>query len=75
MLRRIITRNVVTVGPDDTVGRVAKIWPTMTSAPCPVCEADGRLVGMISEGDLMRPFGQQNQLRRSWWLNLLGACP
>jgi CBS domain-containing protein len=28
-------------------------------------------VGMISEGDLMRPFGAENALRRSWWLNVL----
>ena len=43
----IMTRTVVTVGPD------------------------GTLAGMISEGDLMRPFGQENALRRDWWLNMI----
>ena len=37
----------------------------------PVCDKEGTLLGVISEGDLMRPFGQANHLRRDWWLGLL----
>lgn len=67
----IMTRNVITVRPDDTVAHVAKVLAEHDISAVPVCEADGQLVGMISEGDLMRPFGQEYELRRSWWLNLL----
>ena len=37
----------------------------------PVCDKDGALLGMLSEGDLMRPFGAANEMRRAWWLGLL----
>jgi signal-transduction protein with cAMP-binding, CBS, and nucleotidyltransferase domain len=26
---------------------------------------------MLSEGDLMRPFGAANEMRRAWWLGVL----
>ncbi|MDE2580295.1 MAG: CBS domain-containing protein [Rhodospirillales bacterium] len=67
----IMTRVVITVGPDDTVSKVAETLTGHGISAVPVCEADGTLVGMISEGDLMRPFGQANALRRDWWLNLV----
>ncbi|MDA8048938.1 MAG: CBS domain-containing protein [Rhodospirillales bacterium] len=67
----IMTRAVVTVGPDDTVTRVAEVLTKHGISAVPVCEKDGTVVGMISEGDLMRPFGQENALRRDWWLNLI----
>ena len=31
----------------------------------------GAVVGMVSEGDLMRPLGERFTERRDWWLNLL----
>ena len=37
----------------------------------PVVDDHRRLVGIISEGDLMRPFGEANSMRRDWWLALL----
>ncbi len=67
----IMTRAVVTVGPDDTVAQVAEALTGHGISAVPVVEPDGTLVGMISEGDLMRPFGQENALRRDWWLNLI----
>lgn len=67
----IMTRDVITVGPDDIVARVAEVLTKHGISAVPVCEKDGTVVGMISEGDLMRPFGQENALRRDWWLNLI----
>lgn len=67
----IMTRQVVTVGPDATVAEVAKAMTEHGISALPVCQDGGRVVGMISEGDLMQPFGEKNQLRRAWWLNLL----
>ena len=67
----IMTRHVVTVRPEATVAEVAKAMTEHGISALPVCDANGKLVGMISEGDLMQPFGEKNQLRRSWWLNLL----
>lgn len=67
----IMTRDVVTAGPDDTVARVAALLAEHEVSAVPVCDKDGKLLGMLSEGDLMRPFGQENALRRAWWLGLL----
>src|ERR1700751_5319563 len=67
----IMTRKVVTVGPDDSVARVAAVLAEHEISAAPVCDKEGKLLGMLSEGDLMRPFGQENALRRAWWLGML----
>ena len=67
----IMTRTVVTVGPDDAIAVVARMLTEHGISAVPVVAPDGALLGMISEGDLMRPFGQENALRRDWWLNLI----
>lgn len=67
----IMTRDVVTAGPDDTVARVAALLTEHEISAVPVCDKDGKLLGMLSEGDLMQPFGQENALRRAWWLGML----
>lgn len=67
----IMTRTVVTAGPDDTVSAVAALFSKHGISGVPVCDKDGALLGIISEGDLMRPFGEANKLHRDWWLGLL----
>ncbi len=67
----IMTRTVVTAGPDDTVSAVAALFSKHGISAVPVCDKDGKLLGIISEGDLMRPFGEANKLHRDWWLGLL----
>jgi CBS domain-containing protein len=37
----------------------------------PVCDDKGVVLGMVSEGDLMRPFINANVKRRAEWLMLL----
>ncbi len=67
----IMTRAVVTAGPNDPVGKVAKLLSDHGISAVPVCDAQGSLLGMLSEGDLMRPFGAENALKRDCWLTLL----
>lgn len=67
----IMTHRVVTVEPDDTVAAVAGRLARHGISAAPVCDKDGKLLGMISEGDLLRPFAQDNKLLRSWWLSML----
>jgi CBS domain-containing protein len=59
----IMTGKVVTVGPEDSVKNIAAA----------LCGHDisGGLVGIVSEGDLMQPFGTARMLKRAWWLDLL----
>jgi CBS domain-containing protein len=67
----IMTRKVVTARPSDTVARVARLLADNSISAVPVCDDDGDLLGMVSEGDLMRPFVNTNVKRRAWWLTLL----
>lgn len=67
----VMTHDVVTVRPDDTVAHVARLLCEHEISAVPVCDAAGHVLGMLSEGDLMRPFGQENALKRAWWLNVL----
>jgi CBS domain-containing protein len=67
----IMTRAVVTASPDDDVDTLAGLLTKHGISGMPVCDKDGALLGIISEGDLMRPFGEANSLRRDWWLALL----
>lgn len=68
----IMTTNVITAAPEDTVARVARLLATNHISAVPVCDAEGRVVGMLSEGDLMRPFSTETETRRAWWLRMLG---
>jgi len=67
----VMTRNVESVGPDEPVARVAKLLAAHSISAVPVCATDGTLLGMVSEGDLMRPFGKEHAIKRAWWLNIL----
>lgn len=66
----VMTAKVFTVAPDDTVRNVATILTTHGISAVPVVDGD-RLVGIVSEGDLMRRAELGTAARpRSWWLDL-----
>ena len=69
----IMSRDVVTAGPEDTVARVAQVLAQHRISAVPVCDPSGALLGMVSEGDLMRPYLSSNIERRAWWLALLAV--
>ncbi len=48
------------------MAKVAKLLTEHEISAVPVCDEQGRVLV-----DLMRPFGQENALKRAWWLNLL----
>ena len=50
----VMVRNVITVGPDACVQDVAHILLTARISGVPVVGPNGELVGIVSEGDLMR---------------------
>jgi CBS domain-containing protein len=66
----IMTHFVVTVLPTASVREVATTLAEHAISGVPVCEADGTLVGVISEGDLIRPLGHGDERRREEWLDL-----
>jgi CBS domain-containing protein len=67
----VMTSHVITAAPDDTVAAVARQLAINHISGVPVCDKGGKLLGMLSESDLMRPFMSEVEARRSWWLHLL----
>lgn len=62
----IMTRTVVTTSPDASAADVARLLAAQGISAAPVCDDDGRPLGIISEGDLLRPFGRRRSLKRDW---------
>jgi CBS domain-containing protein len=69
----IMVKDVISVRPDDSVRDVAAVLLDRRISAAPVVTADGRLVGMVSEGDLVRRAEIGTERRRSWWLELFTA--
>ncbi|MDX6749078.1 CBS domain-containing protein [Geminicoccaceae bacterium 1502E] len=66
----VMTTRVVTVGPDAGVGQIADLMVKHRISAVPVVDDDNMLLGIVSEGDLLHRFGDEEP-RRSWWLDLL----
>jgi len=62
--------DVITVKPDSNVQDVAELLLTNRISAVPVVD-DGKLVGMVSEGDLLRRSEADTEHERAWWLKLL----
>ena len=67
----IMTTRVLTVGPDEPVGGIARTLTDHHISAVPVVGGDGALLGIVSEGDLLRrPEIGTEKPAGSWWLNL-----
>jgi CBS domain-containing protein len=64
----VMVRNVITIGPNATVGEVADLLVTHRISAMPVVDAAGKIVGVVSEGDLLRRAEAGTELKRSHWL-------
>jgi|SRR5690348_2874779 len=67
----VMVTNVISVTPDHSVQEVAETLLTNRISGVPVLDAKGKLVGIVSEGDLMRRAESGTAHERSWWLRLL----
>jgi CBS domain-containing protein len=71
---QIMTRRVITVGPDATILEAANTMLRHHISALPVVDAAGRLVGIVSEGDFIRRSEIGTRRKRGRWLKfLLGA--
>ena len=67
----IMVTDVITVTTESDVPQVAALLLTNHISAAPVVDADGRLVGMISEGDLLHRSESGTAHERPWWLQML----
>ena len=65
----VMTVPVISVEPSASIGAAATLMLAQRISGLPVVERDGTLVGMISEGDLLRRGEIGTERARSWWLD------
>ncbi|MFM9943295.1 MAG: CBS domain-containing protein [Hyphomicrobiaceae bacterium] len=68
--RDIMTKSVVSVRPEATVHEVALLMTEKHVSGVPVIDADNKLVGIISQGDLLHRRELGTEPKHKWWLNL-----
>lgn len=66
--RAIMTSDVLTVLPHTPLREVAELMLSRHISALPVVDDSGRLVGIVSEGDLCRRAEIGTGRQRSWWL-------
>jgi CBS-domain-containing membrane protein len=67
----VMVTNVITVGPETSIQDVAQILLTNRISAVPVLGKNGALLGIVSEGDLMRHADAGTARRRPWWLEAI----
>lgn len=73
LAKDVMTTAILTVTPDTDVGDIARTLLEAHISAIPVIAADGTLVGIVSEGDLMHRAEAETRRRPSWWLRLLAT--
>lgn len=68
----VMTTDVVTVGPDTSVNEIAARLLERRISAVPVVDQAGKVIGIVSEGDLMRRPETGTERQPSWWLRLFG---
>jgi CBS domain-containing protein len=66
----LMTRDVATVHPETSLLAAVRIMAEKHLSGLPVVDAEGRPVGMLTEGDLLRWHGEFSE-RQQWWLDHL----
>jgi CBS domain-containing protein len=73
----VMTTNVITVDPDTSVQALAMLLSERGISGVPVIDRDARLVGVVTEGDLMHRAEtgteRRTQRRRSRWHDMFGS--
>jgi CBS domain-containing protein len=67
----VMTAGVITIEPDADVKTAARTMLEKGISALPVIDKNGKLVGIISEGDLIRRTEAGTEAKASWWLRLL----
>lgn len=70
----VMTKRVITVAADTPVREAARIFAENHISGAPVVDDEGRVFGMITEGDLLHRTETGTQARRrSWWLEFFSS--
>ncbi len=69
----VMTRAVITVKPETSIHEIAKLLCDHHISGVPVIDDEERLLGIVSEGDLIGHAHLAGEQRRSWWQTFLNG--
>ena len=69
----LMTTEVITVDENASIQSVAKLLADHGISALPVVDKENRVIGMISEGDLLHRAETATERRRSWWLEMVSS--
>ena len=69
----VMTTKVITVGENASVADVAKLLAERGISAVPVVDKQNRVIGMVSEGDLLHRTETGTEKCRSWWLEMMAS--
>jgi len=67
----VMTRNILSVAPDSTIDEAVRTMLDNRISGLPVIDEAGRLVGILTEGDLLRRGETATERHRPRWLEIL----
>ena len=70
-VKDVMTRNVISVGANEPVVKAARLMLQNRISGLPVVDAEGELVGIVTEGDFLRRGELGTQRRRPKWLEFI----
>lgn len=71
--RDVMVSPVVTVGENETVRDLAKLLVARHISAAPVVDSSGKVVGIVTEADLLHRTEAGTERPVSWWLSLLAG--
>lgn len=71
--RDVMVSPVITVNEDNTVRDLAKLLVANRISAVPVVDTSGKMIGIVSEADLMHRSEAGTERPSSWWLSLISG--
>jgi CBS domain-containing protein len=71
--REVMVSPVITVGENETVREVAKLLIAKRISAVPVVDGAGKIVGIVTEADLLHRAEAGTSRPASWWLSLMSG--
>lgn len=72
--RDVMISPVVTAGPDATIAEIVRLMLDNRISAVPIIDEEGKALGLVSEGDLMRRSDIGTEPHRSWWLSAFSGA-
>jgi CBS-domain-containing membrane protein len=69
----VMTTDVITIDEDASVQAAAKLLIEHNISAVPIVDKDNRVIGVVSEGDLLHRGETGTEQWRSWWLEMVAS--